>query len=137
SRNAERDEAREAQPDQRAVDRNVGKEFSGMEAHVDDAGMGGLAEDDQSQIARVWYQHAFVHEQRIGLPGPARRRSRQMVDATFLERCRPRYLAAQVEVAIDQQPGIRIIDDLRAALLEVSVARSVVVRNGHAAPKAA
>src|SRR5262249_34264809 len=98
-------DATEVQPAHHAVDRNVRKEFSGMQAHVDDAGMRARAEDDQSQIAHVCYQHAFVHEQRIGLPGPARRRSRQMVDATFLERCRPRYLAAQVEVAIDQQPA--------------------------------
>ena len=48
-----------------------------------------------------------------------------MVDAAFLERGHPRYLAAAVEVAIEQRPGIRIIQNLRAALLEVGGAWNV------------
>src|SRR6516165_8223010 len=55
-----------------------------------------------------------------------------MVDAAFLERCHPRYFAAVVEVAIEQQPGVRIIDDLRAALLEVGGARNVGDRDDNA-----
>jgi hypothetical protein len=42
-----------------------------------------------------------------------------MVDAAFLERCQPRYLAAVVKVAVEQEPGIGNIDHPRAALLQV------------------
>jgi hypothetical protein len=55
-----------------------------------------------------------------------------MVDATFLERRHPRYLAAIVKVVIEQQPSIQFIDHLRAALLEVGRARNVGDRYDHA-----
>src|SRR5262249_51014421 len=44
----------------------------------------------------------------------------------------PGYLAAIVKVPIEQQPSIRFIDHLRAALLEVRRARNVSDRYDHA-----
>src|ERR1700730_16177240 len=127
--------AAEVQPAHDAVDWNVGKEIAGMEAYVDDARVRGGAEDGEAQIAHVCHQHALVHEQRIGFPRPARTRSRQMVDAAFLERCQPRYLAAVVKVAVEQEPGIGNIDHPRAALLEVGGARNVGDGYDHATLK--
>src|SRR5262249_5677058 len=123
----------EVQPAHDAVDRNVGKEIASMETYIDDARVRARAEYDQSQVAHVRHHHALIHEQRIGFPGRVGTRSREMVDAAFLERRDPRYLPAVIEMAVEQQPSIRIIDHLRAALLQFARAWNVGDRHHHAA----
>jgi hypothetical protein len=104
-----------------------------MQTYVDDARVRARAEHNQSQIAHVRHQHALVHQQRIGFPRRVGARSREMVDATFLERRDRRYLSAVIEMVIEQQPSIRVVDHLRAALLEFARARNVGDRHHHAA----
>src|SRR5262249_26098145 len=92
----------EVQPAHDAVDRNVGKEIASMETYIDDARVRARAEYDQSQVAHVRHHYALIHEQRIGFPGRVGTRSREMVDAAFLERRDPRYLPAVIEMAVEQ-----------------------------------
>jgi hypothetical protein len=53
----------------------------------------------------------------------------------FSNEVTPRDFAAVVEVAVEQHPGIRIVDHLRAALLELGGARHVGNRHDRAAPE--
>ena len=92
--------AAEMQASHRAVDRDIGKQVPHLGADVDDAGMGACAEDDEPEVAHMGDQHAFVHEQRVGLPGAVGARPGEMVGPTLLECGQPRDLAAILKLLL-------------------------------------
>ena len=89
-----------------------------MRADIDNARMGTGAEDNQSQVAYMHDEHALVHQDRIWLPRGIGAGSTEMVDTTLFKGADPGYLAAVIEVPIEQQPLVGVVHDSRAVPLQ-------------------
>src|SRR5215831_8639823 len=107
----------EVQASHHGVNRRARKESPDVRADVDDSRVGAGAEHDQAETSYVCDEQTLVEQKRVRLPGRIRTLSAEVVGAALLERRDPRDLPAVVEVAVEQQPLLRRVDDRRAALL--------------------